>query len=96
MALECQIKASESITRQGIGAALQDHSTGLKDGHDFFQDGLEQFFKIRLIGNTITQWSIDGKSDPILGPDITNVTSAREKVSIFVQGKCHDSIGRES
>lgn len=59
MALEGEVEATETITRQRVGTALKHHCARTIPVHHFLDDGLENVL-VALIVNAIPQWKIHG------------------------------------
>jgi hypothetical protein len=73
---------------------LEDNHIWLINLHNFLHDALEQITEGGII-NTITQGNIESIMFPFGCPNVSDMSSTREKVPIFVKGNCHDSVCSE-
>jgi len=73
---------------------LEDNHVWLINLHNFLNDALEQITKGGII-DTITQGNIQSIMLPLGSPNISDMSSTREKIPILVKRNCHDSVCSE-
>jgi hypothetical protein len=73
---------------------LEDNHVWLINLHNFLNDALEQITKGGII-DTITQGNIQCIMLPFGRPNVSDMSSTREKIPILVKGNRHDSVCSE-
>jgi hypothetical protein len=92
MSLQTQIETPQSISTQGIGSTLENHSTWSKNFHDFANDWSENGLETDIV-HPVIQGEVDGVILALSVANIENVSSARKVFSKLVEAHCHYSIG---
>eukprot|EP00300_Choanocystis_sp_HF-7_P025145 c26831_g1_i1.p2 GENE.c26831_g1_i1~~c26831_g1_i1.p2 ORF type:complete len:122 (+),score=4.43 c26831_g1_i1:97-462(+) len=92
MTFQRKVKASKTITTEGICTTLKHNSTWIVCFNYLCHDWAEYLLKRGII-NTFTERYVNRVIFPRALPNIFQISSAREKeISIFVKRYCHYSI----
>lgn len=92
MTFHAQVEAAQSVSGKTITTTLKYNSFWSVVFHDSFDDRFEDRF-VGGIVNPISKRKVDRVVLALSDTIVTELTSPREVLSIFVEGSSHDSVG---
>jgi hypothetical protein len=92
VSVHAQVKATQTVTRQTVTAALKNNGIGVIVFHDIRYDGLED----GLVGgvvNAVSEREVDCVVLALANTNVSQFAGAGEVFSVLVERNSHDSVG---
>jgi hypothetical protein len=92
VSLDRQVETTETISRQTVGATLQDDRTGRKHLHDFANHWAKDA-PVGIIIHTIVEREVNGIVLSLGVTTVQYIARSGKVLSELVEGYCHDTVG---